>query len=110
MGLNVACARCHDHKYDPIPIEDYYSLYGVFNSCSEQTVALSEPHTGTPEGDAFAKGLREREEKLKATFEKKREDLKARLRAKAGDYLAASLDVSKLPTEETYNSADPVVL
>ena len=32
MGLTVACARCHDHKYDPIPTEDYYSLFGVFMS------------------------------------------------------------------------------
>ncbi len=35
LGLTVACARCHDHKYDPIPQEDYYSLYGVFASCEE---------------------------------------------------------------------------
>lgn len=35
MGLTVACARCHDHKYDPIPTADYYSLYGVFASCDE---------------------------------------------------------------------------
>lgn len=35
MGLTVACARCHDHKYDPIPAADYYSLYGVFNSSEE---------------------------------------------------------------------------
>ena len=32
MGLTVACARCHDHKTDPIPTADYYALYGVFNS------------------------------------------------------------------------------
>ena len=32
LGMSVACARCHDHKYDPIPTADYYSLYGVFAS------------------------------------------------------------------------------
>lgn len=32
LGLTVACARCHDHKYDPITTEDYYSLAGVFAS------------------------------------------------------------------------------
>jgi hypothetical protein len=32
LGLTVACARCHDHKYDPIPTEDYYGLAGVFAS------------------------------------------------------------------------------
>jgi cytochrome c553 len=32
LGLTVACARCHDHKYDPIPTTDYYALAGVFLS------------------------------------------------------------------------------
>lgn len=32
LGLTLACARCHDHKFDPIPTEDYYSLAGIFFS------------------------------------------------------------------------------
>ena len=35
QGLSTACARCHDHKFDPIPTKDYYSLYGVFASSIE---------------------------------------------------------------------------
>ncbi|MEO1993801.1 MAG: DUF1549 and DUF1553 domain-containing protein, partial [Planctomycetaceae bacterium] len=32
LGLTVSCARCHDHKFDPIPTEDYYALAGIFNN------------------------------------------------------------------------------
>jgi hypothetical protein len=32
LGMTVACARCHDHKFDPIPTKDYYALMGVFAS------------------------------------------------------------------------------
>jgi hypothetical protein len=32
MGLTVACARCHDHKFDPISTKDYYGLAGIFYS------------------------------------------------------------------------------
>lgn len=35
LGLTVSCARCHDHKFDPVPTADYYSLYGVFASSEE---------------------------------------------------------------------------
>ena len=34
LGLTVACARCHDHKFDPIPQQDYYSVAGIFNNSS----------------------------------------------------------------------------
>ncbi|MEO2016653.1 MAG: PSD1 and planctomycete cytochrome C domain-containing protein [Fuerstiella sp.] len=33
LGLTVACARCHDHKFDPIGTKDYYAMAGVFASC-----------------------------------------------------------------------------
>ena len=32
LGLTLACARCHDHKFDPIPTKDYYSLFGILGS------------------------------------------------------------------------------
>ena len=41
LGLTVTCARCHNHKFDPIPTEDYYSLYGVMESSEEKEVPLA---------------------------------------------------------------------
>jgi hypothetical protein len=38
LGLTVSCARCHDHKFDPIPTKDYYSLHGIFANCVEPSV------------------------------------------------------------------------
>lgn len=46
LGLTVACARCHDHKYDPITQKDYYALAGVFASTSYIEVPLAPPEPG----------------------------------------------------------------
>ncbi len=43
LGLSVACARCHDHKFDPISKEDYYALYGILNS-SHRAESWIDPH------------------------------------------------------------------
>ncbi len=43
LGLTVACAQCHDHKYDPITQRDYYSLLHLFNQVSETGVAGGGP-------------------------------------------------------------------
>jgi mono/diheme cytochrome c family protein len=41
MGLTVACAQCHDHKFDPIPQSDYYSLLGIFANTDLAEVPLA---------------------------------------------------------------------
>ena len=43
LGLTVACARCHDHKFDPITTQDYYALAGVFASTREADLKTSTP-------------------------------------------------------------------
>ena len=43
LGLTATCARCHDHKFDPIPTKDYYSLYGVFANVTEPKFARDQP-------------------------------------------------------------------
>ena len=44
LGLTIACARCHDHKFDPLPTQDYYSLAGIFDNSVVQLAPI-----GTPE-------------------------------------------------------------
>lgn len=43
LGLTVSCARCHDHKFDPIPSLDYYSLAGIFNNSASVVSPISSP-------------------------------------------------------------------
>jgi hypothetical protein len=52
LGLTVACAKCHDHKFDPIPTRDYYALAGVFYSSEPLLGARRNRHT-----DPFAAGV-----------------------------------------------------
>jgi hypothetical protein len=76
MGLTVSCARCHEHKYDPIPTEDYYSLYGVFRSASEpgELPLISEPDVDSEAYQAFVKErdvkIRERDDFVEASHAK----------------------------------------
>ena len=48
MGLSVACARCHDHKHDPIPTRDYYALAGFFTSTTTMWGAAANENLTAP--------------------------------------------------------------
>ena len=84
MGMTVACARCHDHKYDPIKIDDYYALYSVFDS-TELTDDLPTLNSGRRiEPDDIAAYEKAKAEKIQAM-----EDYIAKLRSDSIDVVAA---------------------
>jgi hypothetical protein len=91
LGLTVSCARCHDHKFDPIPSRDYYSLYGVFASSVESNEL---PLIGTPEDTpayrAFARELKARETRLNDLLRATHAELLERLRNQTPAYLLAA--------------------
>jgi hypothetical protein len=94
MGLTVGCARCHDHKYDPIPTADYYSLHGVFASSRERLVSLGGSDVG---GKEFQAELAKRREALRTRFEKEWQEGTDRARSRIGDYLFAQTELGKYP-------------
>ena len=96
MGLTVVCARCHDHKFDPIPTKDYYSLYGVFASCSEPAEKPLLGNASMPrEYPAYLEERQKREAELKDFRETKRKETLSKLRHQVGDYLLAAHDAGQ---------------
>ena len=100
MGLTATCARCHDHKYDPIPTDDYYSLYGIFASSTEPAdLPLIGPPGETKAYQEYEKELAQREAALQAFLSEKLAALTDELRARSTEYLVAALrkDGQELP-------------
>lgn len=88
MGLTVACARCHDHKYDPIPTTDYYSLYATLASSSqpEMLPIVGEP-PDTEAWRGYQKELTRRQTIHRDMARDQTEVMRGRLRMQVGLYL-----------------------
>ncbi len=100
LGLTLACARCHDHKFDAIPTADYYSLYGILAS-SDEPMDLPEVGT-TPANEAVQKYRAERAA-IFADYEKHTdacvEKSKRQLQEFAPEYLRRIVETS--PNHQT---------
>ncbi|QOV91804.1 PSD1 and planctomycete cytochrome C domain-containing protein [Humisphaera borealis] len=92
MALTVSCARCHDHKFDPVPTADYYSLHGVFVSTEEP---VQKPLIGTtptgPEYQDFIKRLTELEAKNRDQYYSTIESKHKEFYRKSGVYLQVGM-------------------
>jgi len=103
LGLTVTCARCHDHKSDPIPAADYYSLYGVFASSAEPSVLpLYEPPQPTEEYQNFEKEFETRVKKLEEYIGKKYTEVVEGARTRIAEYLLAAHDAETRPSTQGF--------
>ncbi len=64
LALTISCARCHDHKFDPIPQQDYYSLAGIFNNTDIHDTPLV-PKNEAAEWDQQAKAIEDLKKQIK---------------------------------------------
>lgn len=97
MGLTVACARCHDHKFDPIPTKDYYSLYGVFASCNEPGEKPLLGNAAQPkEYPEYLAERAKREEELKKFRADKEAEVRAKFRSQTAEYLLLAHDTAAM--------------
>lgn len=86
LGQTIGCARCHDHKFDPIPTADYYSLAGIFLSTDFVTHAnVSKWHTEPVPPTPAAKEAISHHKALLADAEKSVADLKKRIEKLGGN-------------------------
>ncbi len=89
LGLTVACARCHDHKYDAIPTADYYSLYGVFaNSQSPIEPPLTADPQKTPGAAEFEAKAAPKRAALRKFIDEQYNSIRETARRRTPDYLA----------------------
>lgn len=99
LGLTVMCARCHDHKYDPITSREYYGLYGVFQNCVERLEPLPRSGDAAPPTPEFTAELEKRQRAFADLTAAQRALGSARLRRRLADYLLAQRSLDRYPEQ-----------
>ena len=89
LGLTVACARCHDHKYDPISMQDYYGLAGVFASVHYRSYPLASEQT-IQDYKRQEKEIKDLEKEVADFLKRQSEDLTRIFTRRTADYVIAS--------------------
>ncbi|CAN5246738.1 PSD1 and planctomycete cytochrome C domain-containing protein [soil metagenome] len=99
LGLTISCARCHNHKFDPVPTEDYYALVGVFRSSREKLVPLAELQTSAAGATEYTAKFKAESDKFEALLAKSKGEVADRIRGRIADYLLAQFELNKYPEE-----------
>ena len=90
MGLTVACARCHDHKYDPVKTTDYYGFYGIFRGTQEPMAPpLIQNPRPTEAYEGYELELIRREGALRDFVESKHAEIRKGAFSRIREYLLA---------------------
>lgn len=98
LASTVACARCHDHKTDPITSKDYYSLYSIFENTHEPT---DKPVIGVPADQAAYQAYQAEAAKLEQADQVVRQGIVDHIRAK--DSVATYLDLAWRAKQENWD-------
>ena len=97
LGLTVSCARCHDHKFDPIPTKDYYALHGVFASSEEPAEQpLLKPLNDSPDYQDYLKQKAKIEVEMEEFKDKEIAKFIGELRQNVGDYLLGAREAKSV--------------
>jgi cytochrome c553 len=99
LGLTVACARCHDHKYDPIPQTDYYALAGVFKNTAYREYPLA-PKAAVEEHLRIEAEVEKKQKILQETQLALSGELSESLAFQTANYLEGVYDVVALKKEK----------